>query len=88
MAKKSRKKIEVFHYDCSLTGESFKTNKKATNPEELVSVRAFYELNPDLDDRPEKIKVLSNMQEEERLEENELQEALKEEEKAKEKKDK
>ena len=74
MAKKNKRRVEVFHYDCSITGETFKTNKKAKTPEELVSINAFYELNPELDDRPEKTKIIANMQEEERLEMTELQE--------------
>ncbi|WP_372652053.1 hypothetical protein [Halobacteriovorax sp.] len=50
-----KKKKEIFRYDCTLTGETYKTTKKAKNPEELISVAAYYELNPENDDRPEHI---------------------------------
>ncbi|EQC49493.1 hypothetical protein M899_1618 [Bacteriovorax sp. BSW11_IV] len=39
-----------------MTGEAFKTTREAPNPNDLVSVKAYYELNPDEDDRPEEIK--------------------------------
>ncbi len=39
-----------------MTGETFKTTREAPNPSELVSVKAYYELNPEEDDRPEEIK--------------------------------
>ncbi len=53
-----RKRIrrEIFRYQCSMTGEDFKTTRKAENPDELVSVAAYYELHPEMDDRPENIK--------------------------------
>ena len=55
MAKKSYKK--TYDYECSLTGESYTLTQKATNPDELVSVQAWYELNPEKDDRPEVEKI-------------------------------
>ena len=55
MARKIRK--EIFKYNCTMTGEEFKTTKKAQNPDDLISVNAFYEMNPEKDDRPEAIKV-------------------------------
>ncbi len=56
MAKKRKK---IFHiYECSLSGEKFKVFKEAPKPEELMSIKAYYELNPEEDDRPEKIKKL------------------------------
>ncbi|TDJ07660.1 MAG: hypothetical protein E2O68_03165 [Deltaproteobacteria bacterium] len=54
MARKREKK--TYKYECSLTGETFKTTRQAPNPDELISIKAYYELNPDKDDRPEKIK--------------------------------
>jgi hypothetical protein len=51
-----KKKIQIFRYKCTITDEEYKTTKKAENPDELISVQAFYELNPDKDDRPEHIK--------------------------------
>ncbi len=53
MARKQKK--QIFRYECSLTGESFKTTKKAKNPDELVSVAAYYEMHPEKEDRPEHI---------------------------------
>jgi hypothetical protein len=54
-----RKKFQTsYTYECSLTGESFKVTEKAPNPDELISVKAYYELNPEKDDRPEHIKKL------------------------------
>ena len=55
----ARKKYQkTYHYTCSLTGETFVTTKEAENPEELISVRAHYQLNPELDDRPMKYQLM------------------------------
>jgi hypothetical protein len=52
-----RRREKITHtYECSLTGEQFITTEKASKPKELISVKAFYELNPDMDDRPAVIK--------------------------------
>ncbi len=56
MAKKLRRKKEIYEYECTMTGERFKVTKKADNPDDLISIQAYYELNPEEDDRPEKIK--------------------------------
>lgn len=56
MAKKFRKRKEIFDYECTITGEKYKVTKKADSPDDLISVNAFYELNPEEDDRPEKVK--------------------------------
>jgi hypothetical protein len=50
-----KQKKQIFRYECSLTGETFKTTKKAKNPEELISVEAYYEMHPENEDRPEHI---------------------------------
>lgn len=39
-----------------MTGETFKTTRRAPHPEDLVSIKAYYELNPEKDDRPERTK--------------------------------
>jgi hypothetical protein len=53
----ARKKNIRFHkYKCSITGEQFKVTSQAQNPDELVSIKAWYELNGDKDDRPEVVK--------------------------------
>ncbi len=55
MARKKFKKI--YRYSCTLTGEEFKVTTECKNTDDLMSVKAYYELNPDKDDRPEHIKV-------------------------------
>lgn len=62
MARKKSKRI--FTFKCSLTEESFKTTRDAPQPEELISIKAYYELNPDKDDRPEHIKAKLKAEEE------------------------
>ena len=47
-----KKHREFYKYQCSITNESFTVGRKAPKPEELVSVAAWYELNPQHDDRP------------------------------------
>ena len=49
--KRRREKI-THNYECSLTGEAFVTTEKAPHPKELLSVKAYYDMNPDMDDRP------------------------------------
>ena len=53
--KRRREKV-TYNYECSLTGEQFTTTAKAANPKELLSVKAYYDMNPDADDRPAIIK--------------------------------
>lgn len=55
MARKKLKKI--YKYQCSITDEPYKTTREAPNPEELMSVEAYYDLHPEEDDRPENIKI-------------------------------
>lgn len=55
MAKRKKEK-KIYKYECTLTGESYKVTEKAANPDDLVSVKAYYELNPDKDDRPLDVK--------------------------------
>jgi hypothetical protein len=54
-SKRRREKI-TYNYQCSLTGEEFVMTEKAANPKDLLSVKAYYEMNPDMDDRPAVIK--------------------------------
>lgn len=53
---KRKKEIKIYKYDCSLTGETYKLTRAAENPDELVSVKAWYEMHPEHDDRPEDVK--------------------------------
>lgn len=58
VAKRNLKnQVETFYYQCTMSGRRFKTNRQAPRPDELVSVAAYYELNPEEDDRPAKIKM-------------------------------
>jgi hypothetical protein len=54
-SKRKREKV-TYNYQCSLTGEEFVMTEKAAHPKELLTVKAFYEMNPDLDDRPAIVK--------------------------------
>ncbi len=54
MGKKGYK--EIYEYECTISGEKFKVTRKAQNPEELISVQAYYDMNPEEDDRPAHIK--------------------------------
>lgn len=60
-----KKSIQIFRYKCTMTDEEYKTTRKAPNPDDLVSVQSFYELNPEMDDRPEHIKKELGILEEE-----------------------
>lgn len=53
---KRRKERKTYKYECSLTGETYILTEKVKNPDELTSVQAWYEMNPEHDDRPEDIK--------------------------------
>ena len=46
MAKRKKEK-KIYKYECSLTGETYKLTQKAENPDELLSVSAWYEMNSD-----------------------------------------
>ena len=65
MAKRRRGK-QFFTYECSISGRSFKRTRKIDNTDELVSVSAYYELQPENDDRPEHIKEKIAAEEEQR----------------------
>lgn len=54
-SKKRREKV-THNYTCSLSGEEFVTTEKAAHPKELLSVKAYYDMNPDMDDRPAVVK--------------------------------
>lgn len=63
MAKRHEQK--TYKYECSLTGKTYVTTKKAENPDELVSVEGYYELNPENDDRPAVVKKQLGVESEE-----------------------
>lgn len=49
---KRRREKMTYNYECSLTQEAYVLTEKAQNPKELLSIKAYYEMNPDMDDRP------------------------------------
>ncbi|MCB9093532.1 MAG: hypothetical protein H6621_00565 [Halobacteriovoraceae bacterium] len=53
---KRRKHQKIYTYECNLTGKVYKRTEEAKNPDELVSVEGYYQMNPDKDDRPIVIK--------------------------------
>jgi hypothetical protein len=54
---KRRKERILYNYECTLTGEQFTTTEKATNQKELISVKGYYQLHTDKDDRPALMKM-------------------------------
>lgn len=61
----SKKKIKkIYKYECTISGEMFKTTAEAKNPGDLTTVSAFYQMNPELDDRPLEIKLKVKNEEE------------------------
>ena len=48
-----------------MTGEQYTVTAKAPNPDDLISVKAFYEMNPDKDDRPADVKKMLGVETEE-----------------------
>lgn len=59
-----KQKVQVFRYRCTMTDEEYKTTAKAENPDDLISVNSYYELHPEMDDRPEHIKLELGVSEE------------------------
>ncbi len=55
MAKRKKEK-KTYKYECSLTGESYILTEKAENPDELMSVASWYDMNAEMDDRPDDVK--------------------------------
>lgn len=61
----SKKKIKkIYKYECNVTGEAFKTTAEAPSPGDLTTVSAYYQMNPEADDRPLDIKAKVKQQEE------------------------
>lgn len=53
---KRRKEKRTYKYECTMTEEKYVLTQKAENPDELLSVTAYYEMNPEMDDRTEDVK--------------------------------
>jgi hypothetical protein len=61
----SKKKIKkIYKYECTMTGEAFKTTSEAKNPGELTTISAYYQMHPEHDDRPLEIKLKVKNEEE------------------------
>ncbi len=61
-----KKKIKkIYKYDCTITGETFKTTSEAKHPGELTTISAYYQMHPEKDDRPTEIKIKVKNKEEE-----------------------
>jgi hypothetical protein len=54
---KKKKEKTFYKYQCTLTGEEFITTKQAPRPDDLMSVKAYYEMHADEDDRPVVMKM-------------------------------
>jgi hypothetical protein len=54
---KHKKPLKTYTYKCIMTGSSFKTTRQAPNPQELMTVDAYYDMHPENDDRPEVEKI-------------------------------
>lgn len=54
--RRNRREKMTYNLECSITGEQFVTTAKAPNPKDLLSVKAYYEMHPEMDDRPAIIK--------------------------------
>lgn len=53
---KRRRERVTYEYECNMTGEKFVRTEKAPNPKDLMSVKAYYEMHPENDDRPAVVK--------------------------------
>ncbi|MCT4641331.1 MAG: hypothetical protein N4A33_03470 [Bacteriovoracaceae bacterium] len=53
---KRRREQRTYKYSCTLTNEEFVLTTKVDNPDDLMSVNAYYEMNPEEDDRPDDVK--------------------------------
>jgi hypothetical protein len=63
VARRKRDRV-TYKYDCNITGDTYVLTQKSENPEELMSVNAWYDLNPEKDDRPEGVKKKLGLQSE------------------------
>lgn len=60
-----KKKIKkIYKYDCNVTGETFKTTAEAPRPGDLMTVGSYYQMHPELDDRPLDVKLKIKQEEE------------------------
>lgn len=60
---KKRKEKTFYKYQCTLTQEEFITTRQAPHPDELMSVKAYYDLHSQEDDRPAVMKARLSLNE-------------------------
>lgn len=53
---KRRRERITYDYECNMTGEQFTLTEKAPNPKELMSLKAYYDMHQEKDDRPAVVK--------------------------------
>jgi hypothetical protein len=53
---KRRKEKKTYKYECNLTEEKYILTAKAENPDDLMRITAYYDINAEEDDRPADIK--------------------------------
>ena len=63
--RRGRKEVKTYRYECTLTEEKYTVTTKAENPDDLVSVTAYYDMHSEADDRPLFIKKKLGLLEEE-----------------------
>ena len=51
-----KKEKQFYSYRCAVTDKEYKFTRKAPNPEELISLKAYYDMHPEEDDRPAHIR--------------------------------
>lgn len=69
MARRKHKKF--YRYKCSITEQEFKVTREADNPDDLMSIEAYYELHPEDEDRPESVLAELAVEKENREKESE-----------------
>jgi hypothetical protein len=53
---KRKKEKRIYKYECNMTGEVYTVTEEAQNPNDLMSIKAYYEMHPEKDDRPQDVK--------------------------------
>ncbi len=55
MAKRKPYK-KIYTYTCPITEQQYKLTREVKNPDDLMSVKAYYDMHAEEDDRPEHIR--------------------------------
>jgi hypothetical protein len=51
-----RREKTYYRYECTLTAKSYRLTQECKDPSNLVSIEGYYQLHPELDDRPAVVK--------------------------------